>query len=74
MQYIWTISAKECYKRQKAGLGCKGCYYDTFFSKEPPTRLMNDECPSADCFIVQTCQMKKTIIELIKVIGLPPEE
>lgn len=73
MQYIWTISAVECYKRQKAGLGCKGCYYDTFFSKEPP-KLIDDECPSADCFIVQTCQMKKTIIELIRVIGLPPEE
>lgn len=66
MQYIWTISAVECYKRQKAGLGCKGCYYDTFFSKEPPTRLMKGRH--------QTCQMKKTIIELIRVIGLPPEE
>lgn len=74
MQYIWTISAVECYKRQKAGLGCKGCYYDTFFSKESPTRLSKGKHASADGFIVQTCQMKKTIIELIRVIGSPPEE
>lgn len=74
MQYIWTISAIDCYKRQKAGLGCKGCYYDTFFSKEPPTKNIGTKYRTRDLYAVQTCQMKKTIIELIRVIGLPPEE
>lgn len=74
MQYIWTISAIECYKRQKAGLGCKGCYYDTFFSKEPPTDKFDTEYNTRDLYVTQTCQMKKAIIELVRVIGLPPKE
>lgn len=74
MNYVWTISAIECYKRQKAGLGCKGCYYDTFFSKAPPTKIFNNEMLAKDLYTTQTCQMKKTIVELVRVIGLPPEE
>ena len=44
MQYIWTISAVECYKRQKAGLGCKGCYqYDPVEYRIQSVRRISEE-------------------------------
>ena len=36
---------------------CKGCYYENYFSK--------------GSYDTQTCKMKKTIIFLVKKIGLP---
>lgn len=65
--YRWTISAKECYRRQKAGLGCKGCFYEDFFTKP---RNMKEWKLSE----YATCQMKKSIIELVKTIGAPTDE
>lgn len=39
---------------------CKGCYYENFFTKGD--------------FDVQTCQMRKSIIFLVKKIGIPPKK
>ena len=65
--YKWTISARECYLRQQTGLGCKGCFYEDFFTK--PTRLSEWKLGE-----YATCQMKKSIIELVKTIGVPKDE
>lgn len=54
----WSESAVECYKR---GCNCKGCFYEDFFSK--PKYSENEQ--------KQKCQMKATVLELVKVLGVP---
>jgi Ni,Fe-hydrogenase I small subunit len=39
---------------------CRGCYYENFFTK--------------GTYDTQTCKMKKTIIFLVREIGLPPKK
>lgn len=57
----WTDIAKECYYRSINGKGCNGCYFNTFFSKDYKTET-------------RVCQMKKTVIELIRNVGVPENE
>ena len=48
----WTKSALECYERQGK---CEGCFYNKFFNRNDYNNM-------------QPCQMKKRVIEIIKII------
>ncbi len=59
----WTKAAADCYFR---GCTCKGCFYDWFFAS---TRAV---CPDLDSSY--KCQMKPTVLVLVRALGQPERE
>ena len=55
----WTNAARSCYRR---GCRCEGCFYNVFFARSRKELGLEDH---------PRCLMKKTVIELVRVLGRP---
>ena len=65
----WNKTNVECYRRLQSGQGCNGCYYQELFSSSDKIRTTDFQKERR-----QECHMKATILELIRLGGLPEEE
>ena len=63
----WTPTAVQCYLR---GCNCEGCYYSEFFEQDKFLKKYS----KVELEIRKTCQMKASVLELVRVFGLPTVE